>query len=145
MTNPSRIKPPLGHDNGWWWEQIAADKLTIQRCANCQTLRHPPRPMCGECRSMEWDFLESEGRGTVASYTVLHHPQFPGYDYPLIIVLVDLVEGTRLIAQLQDCESTDVEFGMAVESFIQQDPDGFKIPMFRPVATANGEEPDHAD
>ncbi|MEH6584546.1 MAG: OB-fold domain-containing protein [Halioglobus sp.] len=146
MNMPSRIKPPLGHDNGWWWEQAAAGDLTIQRCAICQTLRHPPRPMCSECRSMEWDFIKSTGRGTVASFTVLHHPQFPGYEYPLIIVLVDLLEGTRLVAQLRECDRDDVQFGMAVEAFIHEDDDGFKIPMFRPAnASQQAKETQHAD
>ena len=139
MTKPSRIKPPLGHDNAWWWEQADRGKLVIQRCSGCQTLRHPPRPMCGDCRSMEWDFIESVGRGTLVSYTVVHHPQFPGYDYPLIIVLVDLEEGTRLTAQLQYCERGDVEFGMQVEAYIHEDTDGFKIPMFRPATFANSD------
>ena len=133
MSQPGRIKPPLGHDNAWWWEQAAQDKLVIQRCSHCQTLRHPPRPMCSECRSMEWDFIESTGRGTVNSFTVLHHPQFPGYEYPLTIILVDLEEGTRLTSQLVNCDRADVEFGMAVEMIIQQDDDGFKIPVFRPA------------
>jgi hypothetical protein len=138
MNQPSRIKPPLGHDNAWWWQQAAEDKLVIQRCSSCQTLRHPPRPMCSECRSMEWDFIESCGRGTVNSFTVLHHPQFPGYDYPLTIILVDLEEGTRLTSQLVDCDRKDVEFGMAVEMHIQVDADGFKIPVFRPAAREAG-------
>lgn len=86
---------------------------------------------------MEWDFIESSGKGVVASYTVLHHPQFPGYEYPLIIVLVDLEEGTRFVAELHDCERSDVKFGMAVQSFIHEDEDGFRIPMFRP---AKGED-----
>ena len=133
MQLAGRIKPPMGHDNAWWWEQAAAGKLAIQRCSDCQVLRHPPRPMCSDCRSMEWDFVESSGRGTVASYTVLHHPKFPGFDYPLVIVLVDLGEGTRLTAELQDCDPTDVAFGMAVEAYIHTEPDGFRIPMFRPA------------
>ncbi|RIL05034.1 MAG: hypothetical protein DCC71_11950, partial [Proteobacteria bacterium] len=33
--------------------------LRIQRCKQCQTLRHPPRPMCGECQSIEWDWIVS--------------------------------------------------------------------------------------
>ena len=136
MTKASRIKPPLGHDNAWWWEQADRGKLAIQRCSSCQTLRHPPRPMCGDCRSMNWDFIESAGRGTVTSYTVMHHPRFPGYDYPLIIVLVDLEEGTRLTAQLRHCDRADVEFGMQVEAYIHEDTDGFKIPMFRPATLA---------
>jgi uncharacterized OB-fold protein len=137
MTRPGRIKPPMGHDNAWWWEQAAKGVLAIQRCSRCQALRHPPRPMCGECRSMEWDVLAASGKGTVASYTVLYHPQFPGFEYPLIIVLVDLEEGTRITAELKDCDPEAVDFGMAVTAYIHEDEDGFRIPMFRP-ATRGG-------
>jgi len=133
MAGPGRIKPPLGQDNGWWWEQATNDKLVIQRCGECGILRHPPRPMCDKCRSMKWDFVEASGRGTVASYTVIHHPKFPGYDYPIIVVLVDLEEGTRIISQLMECETDAVGFGMKVEVKIHQDEDGFKLPVFVPA------------
>lgn len=133
MAQSFRIKPPQGEDNAWWWEQAAQGVLAIQRCAGCKTLRHPPRPMCGECRSLEWDFVQASGRGTVCSYTVLHHPQFPGYEYPLIIILVDLEEGTRFTSQLVDCEPDAVRFDMPVEMVIHEDPDGFKLPVFRPA------------
>ncbi len=133
MSEVSRIKPTLGIDTEWWWQQAAAGHLAIQRCKACDRLRHPPRPMCGDCRSEEWDFIHSSGRGTVCSYTVLHHPRFPGYEYPLIIVLIDLEEGTRFTAQLIDCEPGQVRFDMPVEMLIQEDPDGFRIPVFRPV------------
>ncbi|MEE4662116.1 MAG: OB-fold domain-containing protein [Halieaceae bacterium] len=132
----TRIKPPLGHDNAWWWEMAADGKLGIQRCARCEVLRHPPRPMCGECRSLEWDTVEASGKGTICSFTVLRHPQFPGYQYPLIIVLVDLEEGTRLTSQLMDCEPEDVRFDMPVTMKIHEDPDGFKLPVFVPAEGA---------
>lgn len=128
-----RIKPPLGHDNTWWWEQAEQDVLAIQRCSDCKTLRHPPRPMCSECGSLNWDFIAAIGKGTVASYTVLHYPQFPGYDYPLIIALVELEEGTRLTTELKNCKPEDVSFGMPVTLLIHEDPDGFKLPMFEPA------------
>jgi uncharacterized OB-fold protein len=131
MAAAQRIKPPHGHDNGWWWEMAQQGKLGVQRCGACSTLRHPPRPMCGECRSLEWDAIESSGLGTICSFTVLHHPQFPGYEYPLIIILVDLEEGTRLTSQLVDCEPADVDFGLPVAMHMQQDSDGFRLPVFR--------------
>jgi uncharacterized OB-fold protein len=62
---------------------------------------------------------------------VLTHPRFPGYDYPLIIILVDLEEGTRLTSELIDCTPDEVDFDLPVEMVIQEDPDGFKIPVFR--------------
>ena len=121
----------MGPDNAWWWDMAAEDKLGIQRCTDCSALRHPPRPMCGECGSMEWEAIESSGRGTIASFTVLTHPQFPGYDYPLIIILVDLEEGTRLTSQLVGCEPADVDFDLPVQMLIREDADGFKIPVFK--------------
>ncbi|MDX1735397.1 MAG: OB-fold domain-containing protein [Halioglobus sp.] len=131
-----RIKPPLGQDNGWWWEMAAEGKLGIQRCSGCGELRHPPRPMCGACRSLEWEAVESCGRGHIASYTVLRHPQFPGYEYPLVIVLVELEEGTRLTSQLVGCEPEQVDFDLPVQMAMHEDPDGFRMPVFR-LAQAN--------
>jgi uncharacterized OB-fold protein len=125
----------MGHDNAWWWRRAAEGVVAIQRCTRCGTLRHPPRPMCSECRSLEWDHIAASGKGHVASYTVLYHPQFPGYEYPLIIVLVDLDEGTRITAELKGCVPEDVRFGMAVTAFLHEDADGFRLPMFRPAAT----------
>jgi uncharacterized OB-fold protein len=121
----------MGLDNAWWWQMADAGKLGIQRCLGCHTLRHPPRPMCGDCHSLAWDAVESSGRGTICSFTVLHHPQFPGYQYPLIIVLVDLEEGTRLTSQLVDCAPEDVDFGLPVQMLVRRDPDGFALPVFK--------------
>jgi uncharacterized OB-fold protein len=85
---------------------------------------------------MEWEVQEACGRGTVASFTVLRHPQFPGYEYPLVIVLVDLEEGTRLTSQLVDCDPADVTFGMSVTMKIHEDPDGFRLPVFTAAGQA---------
>ena len=138
MTMPSRIKPPMSDDNAWWWEQAAQDKLVIQRCAECAKLRHPPRPMCDSCRSLEWDFVEATGCGTLASFTVLHHPQIPGYEYPLTIALVDLEEGTRILSQLVSCEREAISIGMELEALIHEDDDGFKLLVFRPAHGREG-------
>jgi uncharacterized OB-fold protein len=130
---PSRIHPPLGPDNAWWWEQVAHGKLPVQRCSGCGKLRHPPRPMCDACRSMLWDFIAASGRGALHSFTVIHHPQFPGYEYPIVIALVDLEEGERMLSQLVDCERDAVRIGMPLVARIHEDPDGFKLPVFLPA------------
>lgn len=136
MLDSSRLKPTVGPDNAWWWQLAAEDVLALQRCMQCQTLRHPPHPMCSQCRSLEWDHIEASGRGHLHSYTVLHHPQIPGYDYPITIVLVDLEEGQRMVSQLVDCERDDIAMGMALEMHMHEDADGFKLPVFRPAQRA---------
>jgi uncharacterized OB-fold protein/acyl dehydratase len=132
---PSRIKPPMGHDNGWWWTRVADDGvIPIQRCTGCQKLRHPPRPMCDACGEQAFDSIDASGLGTLHTFTVVHYPQFPGYEYPIISIIVDLEEGERMASSLVECEPEDVKIGMAVEAVIHEDEDGFKIPLFKPAS-----------
>jgi uncharacterized protein len=130
---PPRPRPAITRDNAFWWEGVEAGKLLIQRCGGCGTLRHPPRPMCPTCQSLEWDTVEASGRGTVYSYVINHHPQIPAFDYPLVIALVELEEGTRLVTNVLDVAPEDVHVGMPVEVSFEK-PDGEQtLPLFRPA------------
>ena len=133
MADPSRIKPPLGPDNAWWWQMADQGKLGIQRCLGCDTLRHPPRPMCGECQSIEWDFVESTLEGEVYSFVVLHYPEIPGYDYPLVSAIISLKEGTRLLSNVIDCDPSDVYNGAKVSGEVIQVDDKTVLPQFKLV------------
>jgi len=132
-SKPSRIRPPRGHDNGWWWDGVDAGEILIQKCSDCGELRHPPRPMCGSCQSLRWESIASKGTGSVHSFVVMHHPQIPGYGFPLAVALIDLDEGTRLVSNVVGCEPEAVHIGMRVEGFVEQVDDDFKLPMFRPA------------
>jgi len=130
-----RVAPPVtDDDNRFFWDGVREGRLRIQRCASCATLRHPPGPMCPRCHSLEWDTVESRGRGTVYSWVLSHHPTEPDAE-PRIVVLVDLEEGVRLVANLQGLPWADVTNGMAVEAFFA-DVGGVLLPQFRPVGPA---------
>lgn len=131
---PTRIASPRGQDNGWWWSAVDEGKVLIQRCKSCQTLRHPPRPMCGECQSIEWDSVESTLDGEVFSFTVLHYPKIPGYDYPLCCAVISLAEGTRIIANVVGIDHEKVEIGMKVKGQVEQVDEKTMLPQFYPVA-----------
>jgi uncharacterized OB-fold protein len=89
--------------------------------------------MCGACGSMEWDHIAASGRGTLHTFTVIHYPQFPGYESPIVAALVDLEEGTRLMSSLTGCDPKQVKIGMKLVGEIQRDADGFALPVFRPA------------
>ncbi len=133
-AKPRRMRPLLGHDNKWWWDAVQEGKLLIQKCASCGTLRHPPRPMCGECQSTEWTSIEASGKGVLYSYVVMHYPKFPGYEYPLLCALVELEEGTRLVTNLVGCDPADARIGMPVELVVENVDEEMKLPLFRPAA-----------
>ena len=131
---PPRPRPAITLDMQFWFDGAKEGRLLIQRCASCGTLRHPPGPACGRCRSFEWDALEASGRGTVYSFVVNHYPQVPAFDYPLPVGLIELEEGTRLVADLVGIEPAEVRVGMPVQvEFVAVD-DELTLPMFRPVA-----------
>ena len=129
---PRRPRPAVNRDNAFWFDAAREHRLVIQRCASCQALRHPPAPCCPHCRSFEWDTVEASGRGTVHSFVVNHHPKLPSFDFPLVVVLVDLDEGVRLVANVVDTEPADVRVGLPVElAWIDPDPE-LSLPAFRP-------------
>jgi uncharacterized OB-fold protein len=130
---PTRIGSPRGHDNKWWWDACDEGKVLIQRCKGCQTLRHPPRPMCGECQSMEWDSIESSLQGEVLSHTQLHHPKIPGYQYPLVCAVIKLGEGTHLVSNVVGCDPSDVFIGMQVKGVVEQVDANTMLPQFYPA------------
>ena len=131
---PLRPRPALTLDNQFWFEAAKEHRLVIQRCSGCGVLRHPPRPRCDKCGSYEWDAAEASGRGTVYSFVVNHYPQVPAFDYPLAVGLIELEEGTRLVANIVGIEPADITIGMPVEvEWVEHDPD-LTLPAFHPVA-----------
>ncbi len=128
-----RPRPPINPDNAFWFEAAREHKLVIQRCADCKSLRHPPGPCCPQCGSFAWDTVEAQGNGHVYSYVVNHHPRHPAFDYPLVVAVIELTEGTRLITNMTGVAPTDVEVGMPVVlDWIDPDPD-LSPPAFRPA------------
>ena len=130
---PTRIASPRGYDNKWWWDACDNGKVLIQRCKSCQTLRHPPRPMCGECQSMEWDSIQSTLDGEVLSHTELHHPKIPGYQYPLVCAVIKLAEGTNLVSNVIGCDPSEVHIGMKVKGVLEQVDEKTMLPQFYPA------------
>ena len=137
-ARPPRPRPAITEDNAFFFEGLAAGRLLIQRCGSCGVLRHPPRPACATCHSFEWDTVASSGRGTVFSYVVVHHPRVPAFDYPLPIAVVELDEGTRLVADLVGVDPADVRIGMPVVVEIVAVDDELTLAMFRPDPDAPG-------
>ena len=130
---PTRLASPRGHDNAWWWEAVDNGKVLIQRCKSCNTLRHPPRPMCGECQSTEWDSIESKLEGELLTFTEMHYPKFPGYPYPLICGVIKLGEGTNLVANIVGCDPAAVKIGMKLKGKVDKVDEKTMLPQFYPA------------
>jgi len=129
-----RPLPGMSDDTRFFWEGCEQGKLLIQRCASCQTLRHPPAPVCAKCHSFDWDTVESSGKGELYSFVVMHYPEVPPFDYPNPIGLIELDEGVRLTAGLVGVEPGELKIGQRVEVEFNRFDDRLTLPQFRPVA-----------
>jgi uncharacterized OB-fold protein len=140
VSRPPR--PTADRDSAFFWEGVEAGELRIQRCTACNALRHPPGPMCPGCHGFGWDWIVSAGRGAVHSFVVHHHPPVPGFEPPFVVALVELDEGTRLVANLDGVAPEAVVVGLpvAVEFVRVPGEDGWTLPRFRP-AQAGGSGP----
>jgi uncharacterized protein len=116
----TRLAPSISPDTEFFWNGLKDEKLLIQRCGECKTLRVPPRPMCGNCQSLDWDAVESSGRGEVYSYVMPQYPPLPFLHYPYVVALIELEEGVRIVSNLRDIEPDAIEVGLPVEVFYEK-------------------------
>ena len=132
-ARPPRPRPAITQDNAFWFEGARAHTLLIQHCTSCGTLRHPPLPACAVCGSLAWDTVESSGRGTLYSFVVVHYPQVPSFEYPLPIGLIELEEGTRLVANLEGIDHDAIEIGMRLQAEFVDFDEELSLPAFVPA------------
>lgn len=134
----SRLAPSVSPDTEFFWSGLKENELRIQRCTDCNTMRVPPRPMCGKCQSLNWDYVVSTGKGTVYSFVMPQYPPLPFLQYPYVVALIELEEGVRIVSNLCGIEPADIEVGMPVEVFYETfealpSGDELTLHQFRPV------------
>ncbi len=131
-----RLAPSMTADTQFFWDGAKTGRLLIQRCGGCTTLRHPPRPMCPHCHSLEWDAIEASGRGTVYSFVMPRHPPLPFFEDGYIVVLVELEEGVRIVSNLLDIEPDAAAIGLPVHVRFDSFDGDLVLPVFVPAVPA---------
>jgi uncharacterized OB-fold protein len=90
--------------------------------------------MCGSCQSTAYEWVESAGRGTVYTYTIVTHPVHPAtkavVPYNVVVVKLDDCGGVLVPGNVVDCPPEDVHVGMAVEVVFERVDDEIAIPRF---------------
>jgi uncharacterized OB-fold protein len=126
---------PAGADDARFWSFVAAGELRLQRCADCATFRHPPKPLCAVCGSTVSEWVAASGRGEVWAATVIHPPTLPAFAArtPYAAVVVRLDEGVFLVSNVLDRDPDAVVVGMPVEVVITEVEPDLRLPLFRPA------------
>jgi uncharacterized protein len=82
----------LDTENLEFFRHCAAHDFHLQACTSCSLVRYPPTTACPWCAHPEARWVAVEGKGTVHSYTEVHHAIQPAFKAhtPYLILLVDL-------------------------------------------------------
>lgn len=134
---PGRPLPLLTLDNEFFWTSGADGTLRFQECRACESLIHPPAPVCRYCRSQDIGVRAVSGRATLAGFTVNQRFSLPGMPAPYVVAQVAIAEDprVRLTTNIVECETDRLELGQQMEVVFEQIEDVW-LPLFRPVPGA---------
>jgi len=125
LTEPSELTADF-------WKAAAEHRLVVPRCNRTGRYFFPPERCVPGTDSIDWDYVESGGHGTIYTYSVVYRPMTADFEAPYVLAVVDLDEGPAMLTNLVDCEPEQVRIGLPVTvTFI--DVEGGALPVFRPV------------
>lgn len=131
---PDSMPPPVADNEALpWWQAAAEHRLCVQHCTDCSHSTLPPAPICPQCRSSAFEWLEVSGKGTVYTYTIVHRAVAVEQELPFVIAVIELdgTGGLRMMSNLVDIDPAEVTVGLRVEVIWEDMAPGLAIPRFR--------------
>ncbi len=129
MVEVPRPYPQPDRDTAPFWDAQNHHRLIFQRCSNCGYVRYVVGPLCPNCRSFAFQWIESSGRGRIYSHTTVHYQAHPAFPVPYTVLLVEMEEGPRLVAQLRNPEGRPFGIGTPVRVEWEDHPNQ-SLPVF---------------
>lgn len=135
MTAPNL--PTIDTDSEAWWAAVQEGKLLVNTCEVCRRNSLYVRPFCPHCWSEQVATAPASGRATLYTWTVI--PQNAALS-SVVVAMVDLVEGPRLMTNIERCSPQTLEAGLELILDFRHDEDGFAVPVFTPATTVTERE-----
>ena len=99
---------------------LAAGRLCFPWCEDCRRFHWYPMPRCPHCQGGRLDWRQVGARGTLFSWTEIHHAFDARYNGPLpyIVALVDISDaaGVRLVTHLSSARNDELSIDMPLEA-----------------------------
>ena len=125
MNIPS---PPINAENKPFFDAAREGKLLLKRCTACKEFHYYPRSICPVCASGRTEWVATQGRGRIYSYSVMRRAA-----EPYAIAYVTLDEGVTMLTNLVDCDFDRLKIGAPVRLVFKSAAGGEMIPMFTPT------------
>ncbi len=96
-----------------FYKFLSQSKLMAGKCQNCGKIHLPPRPLCDNCYSKEFTWIQLSGKGKLLTYTVINVAphQFQALA-PYSVGIVELENGLKIPGMIQSVKPAELEIGM---------------------------------
>ncbi len=117
--------PVINEETKDFWDATAEGKLLIKKCLDCGEFHYYPRSICPFCMSDNTQWYESDGKGTLYTYSV-----FRAIEIPYCIAYVTLDEGVSMMTKIIDVDFDDIQIGMPLKVSFVDTGEGCALPFF---------------
>jgi uncharacterized OB-fold protein len=96
-----------------FYKFLAQRKLMAGKCQKCGIIHLPPRPLCDNCYSQQFTWLQISGKGKLLTYTVIHVApvQFQALA-PYAVGIVELESGLKIPGMINGVSQEELKIGM---------------------------------
>ena len=96
-----------------FYKFLGEHKLMGARCLKCGKIHLPPRPLCDNCLSQRFEWVNISGKGKLLTYTVIHvaPAQFQAL-VPYAVGIVQLEGGLRIPGMINSVPNEQLKVGL---------------------------------
>jgi uncharacterized protein len=96
-----------------FYKFLRQEKLMAGRCLKCGKIHLPPRPLCDNCFSQEFEWINVFGKGKLVAFSVISiAPQQFQELTPYAVGIVQLENGLKLPGMIQGLTLEQLKIGM---------------------------------
>jgi uncharacterized OB-fold protein len=129
----SGLEPAISELTRPWWNACREGLLLLPKCRACGRHFFRPEVACTHCFSLDWEWVEASGRGTLYSYTEIHRAPVPGFKTPAVFAIIELEEGVTMFSNVVECAPGQLQIGMPLQVVFETLAEEIALPKFRPA------------
>jgi len=115
-----------------FWSGTLDGKLLVQECSMCGQRQLYGRSLCTNCHSAALNWVETSGKGTIYSRTIIRQNPSRSFKHmiPFVVALIDLDDGPRLMSNVIGTLAEEVQIGDRVRVTFEKVSDAAALPLF---------------
>jgi uncharacterized OB-fold protein len=96
-----------------FYKFLQQGKLLAGKCLKCGKIHLPPRPLCDNCYSKEFEWVTVSGKGKLITYTVINIAPQQFQDLtPYAVGIIQLENGLKIPGMIQGITQEQLKIGM---------------------------------